>query len=153
MTGATHARELISTTLNYFEIEMPIVVNDELRTIFVFNQKYTGFRNGGMFWEAGAFAIYINIAFFLYLGNLKRIVSKYPWRTIIMVIALITTYSTTGYLLFFLMFLLKFLAFSSAKTLFWQRKMCFCKRKTSKFSACGGLKYRSSKGFGMSIQR
>ena len=36
-------------------------------------------------------------------------------------------------------FSLKFLAFSSAKTQFWQRKMCFYKRKTSKFSACGGL--------------
>ncbi len=62
-------------------------------------------RNSGPFWEPGAFAGYlaIGIAFEMLLFR------KYSWRVLFLLIALLTTFSTTGYLavgLFFLLYLL-----------------------------------------------
>lgn len=56
-------------------------------------------RNSGMFWEPGAFGGYLNLAIFF------MIISKQFWtdrlKTVVIVAALFTTYSTTGYVVFF----------------------------------------------------
>lgn len=56
-------------------------------------------RNSGMFWEPGAFGGYLNIAIFF------MILSKQFWterfKTAIIIIALLTTYSTTAYIVSF----------------------------------------------------
>jgi len=56
-------------------------------------------RNAGMFWEPGAFAGYINIAFVLFINNLKELIVKHKRKVIILLIALLTTFSTTGYII------------------------------------------------------
>lgn len=55
-------------------------------------------RNFGFFWEPGAFAGYLIIAFILFIDELDWLI-KYKRRdVIILLVALLTTISTTGYL-------------------------------------------------------
>lgn len=72
------------------------------RNILFFHQLSDGLRNSGMFWEPGAFACYINLAFLFYIGKIKSLLEKNGSKVIIIVLALLTTYSTTGYIVLFL---------------------------------------------------
>ena len=60
-------------------------------------------RNSGFCWEPGVFQIYINMVLFLNLNSLSKFKK---WELIILVISLLTTFSTTGYLVFFLILVL-----------------------------------------------
>lgn len=65
------------------------------------------FRNSGFAWEPGAFAVYINIAIFANLiRNKFRLVNKL--RLIVFVVALATTFSTTGYTMLVLLIMFYF---------------------------------------------
>lgn len=69
--------------------------------IFCFHEVIpTEFRNPGPFWEPGAFAIYLNLALIFNLIIEKKIWTK---KNIILSIALITTFSTSGYIAFFIL--------------------------------------------------
>ncbi len=58
------------------------------------------YRNAGFAWEAGAFAIFLNIAlsFNLFLKKNDTILNK---KNIIYIIAIVSTFSTTGYVILF----------------------------------------------------
>lgn len=86
-----------------FEESNTKLIDNSLRSILIFNQKGDGLRNSGMFWEPGAFACYINVAFILFLGNIKDLLRLQRFKFIVIVIALLTTFSTTGYIVFFLL--------------------------------------------------
>ncbi len=69
-------------------------------SIYIYNQLdsiHTGFvsRNCGMFWEPGAYQGYLNIAvmFALMFDTMKKI----KYQILILIIAILTTKSTTGY--------------------------------------------------------
>ena len=101
---------LFGFMLNCLGVNMPIKIDENTYSIFIYNQNLphiteTGLRNSGMFWEPGAFAIYLNLALLLFTGNLKLLFKKRKWRVIIIITALITTFSTTGYFLFFIILL------------------------------------------------
>lgn len=66
-------------------------------------------RNAGFTWEPGAFACYINLAIFVNLIRTKFKIHK-NFRLFIFIIALITTFSTTGFTIF--MMLLIFYAYN-----------------------------------------
>ena len=72
--------------------------------LFVYAGDMFSFRNGGMFWEPGAFQIFINLALLIeLLKNLPR------GRVILVyVITIITTFSTTGFLGMGMLFLIPF---------------------------------------------
>ncbi|HLW31442.1 MAG TPA: O-antigen ligase family protein [Aequorivita sp.] len=72
------------------------------RNMILFNQHSNGDRNSGMFWEPGAFACYICLAFLFYLGNIRTLIKLHKWKVIIILVALITTFSTTGYIVLFI---------------------------------------------------
>ncbi len=57
------------------------------------------FRNPGPFWEPGLFSVYINVALVFNLMKEKKLVTR---KNIVMIIALITTLSTAGYMAFFM---------------------------------------------------
>ena len=88
---------------NILGFEIPNFLSDSsnLKSIVLFTQNSDGLRNSGMFWEPGAFACYIILGFLLYLGKIKKMLQRHPFKIIIILIALITTYSTTGYLVLF----------------------------------------------------
>lgn len=79
-----------------------ITLNDLSTSLIVYTEifatDYFIDRNAGMFWEPGAFAGYINIALFflLFLSDFE----KKKYRFAILVAALLTTFSTTGYIVF-----------------------------------------------------
>ena len=62
-------------------------------------------RNCGMFWEPGAFAGYINVAFMLFINNLSELFRKHRGKVVILLLALLSTLSTTGYVCFGLIML------------------------------------------------
>ncbi len=71
--------------------------NSENETIIIYNPRSFS-RNSGPFWEAGAFAGYLIIAFiFNFIAEKTKIVRK----NIVLLIAIITTLSTTAYLALF----------------------------------------------------
>lgn len=55
-------------------------------------------RNSGPFWEPGAYAIFLNIAILFNIIKTKKIFGK---RNLIFITAVLTTLSTTGYLVLF----------------------------------------------------
>lgn len=71
-------------------------------TILVYNLSHIDvFRNSGPFWEPGAFAGYLVIAFMLNFINESEIISR---KNIVFLIAIFTTFSTTAFLVLFLFF-------------------------------------------------
>jgi len=98
---------IISKVAVYFK---PIFELNERRyaytpNIIVFNYNpdhVRWFRNSGPFWESGAFGVYLNIALLFNLVVEKKLFSR---KNIILIIALLTTISTGGFLsLFFFLF-------------------------------------------------
>ena len=84
--------------------------SDTQRSIFIFNALTSDpFRNAGPMWEAGAFQAYINIAFMLVPLKYFRISLKEILQGLILLFALFTTFSTTGYIVFFLILIGKLL--------------------------------------------
>ena len=58
------------------------------------------FRNPGAFWEPGIYSVFINLALIFNLIKEKKIMGK---KNIVLILALISTFSTAGYLAFFLL--------------------------------------------------
>ncbi len=75
---------------------------DEGRNLILFHQNGEGLRNSGMFWEPGVFGCYICLLFALYLGNIRNLIRTNKWKLLIILIALITTFSTTAYIVLFI---------------------------------------------------
>ena len=59
-------------------------------------------RNSGMFWEPGAFQGYLNLVPLLFINRLLELWKKYKKECIVLILALLTTGSTTGYIVFFM---------------------------------------------------
>lgn len=96
--------------LNILGVRLPAVVHfdNNIESILFYTQQSVGhsrsnlgvLRNSGMFWEPGAYAGYLLIAFFLYINRLDYLWVRYRQSCIILISALITTFSTTGYIIF-----------------------------------------------------
>lgn len=70
-------------------------------SIMIYNQLLSDeARNSGMFWEPGAFQGYINLVPLMFFNDLKLLWQQERLSCIILFLALITTYSTTGYVAF-----------------------------------------------------
>ena len=94
-------------SLLFFSIQIvigPVGVNfDRYKTLFLYNTIPTGSglsRNSGMFWEPGAFQGYIMIVPLLYINNIKYLWNNYRKECVVLIITLISTQSTTGYIAF-----------------------------------------------------
>jgi hypothetical protein len=76
--------------------------SDWRRNIIIFNfhgYEFEPKRNSGPFWEPGAFVIFLNLALFFHLTLKNSIFSK---KSIVLIVSIISTYSTTGILTLFL---------------------------------------------------
>jgi len=97
------------------EIPALYVKEDILKSIVVFTQRFDGARNSGMFWEPGTFACYIVLGFLFYLGDLNNLLNAGKFKLLIIVMALITTFSTTGYIIFFIILVFNLLSLNLKK--------------------------------------
>lgn len=69
-------------------------------TVIPFNSYII--RNFGFFWEPGAYQAFLNLALLLYLFTIK----KFQWKPIfIITVTVLTTFSTTGYICMFLIYI------------------------------------------------
>lgn len=59
-------------------------------------------RNCGMFWEPGAYQGYLILVLLFFIDNLKQLWIEHKKNCILIAIALITTYSTTGFVVMFI---------------------------------------------------
>lgn len=75
---------------------------DRYKSIFLYNNiiELVTIRNSGMFWEPGAFQGYIILVFLFYLKEWKSFWTIHKKECIILSITLLTTLSTTGYIVF-----------------------------------------------------
>ncbi len=74
--------------------------NEEMKSIFVWSMDYdAGFRNTGFPWEPKAYANFLIIGIIIRLVQNKM--NFKDRRIIVYILALLTTISTTGYLIFF----------------------------------------------------
>lgn len=66
----------------------------------IFDDKFSYVRNAGIFWEAGAFAVYLNITLYLYYSKkeINDIKDLFDKKSIVFIVALISTTSTMGFL-------------------------------------------------------
>ncbi len=63
-----------------------------------FDGEFSYVRNAGIFWESGAFSVFLNITLFLHYTSrtIKRVKDLFDRDAIVLVIALLTTTSTMG---------------------------------------------------------
>lgn len=67
-------------------------------SILIYCSDMYSSRNAGPFWEPGAFACYLTLIPLLFIDNLSAFVKNNKKKCIVLFLALITTYSTTGYI-------------------------------------------------------
>ena len=98
---------LVSLVLFFMQVMGYIVPNmtgppyERLHSVIVYQCDMTRLdRNCGPFWEPGALAGYLEIAFVMYLDSLDVMMKKHPFKMGVLLFALLTTRSTTGYLVF-----------------------------------------------------
>lgn len=102
---------LIGFSWNLLGKDIPAIslIGEKARSLIIFTQKVDGSRNSGMFWEPGAFACYLIIGLASFLGEVRELLKIHLKKTITVLIALITTYSTTGYIALFILILVTLL--------------------------------------------
>jgi lysophospholipid acyltransferase (LPLAT)-like uncharacterized protein len=101
-----------------FDIPSLYKGENELKSLIFFTQNSDGMRNAGMFWEPGVFACYIVLCLSFYIGNINELFKNHTIKLIIVLTALATTQSTTGYIVFFFLALVNLWnMFSWKKTL------------------------------------
>ncbi|MBQ0150006.1 MAG: hypothetical protein KBT08_05250 [Bacteroidales bacterium] len=101
------AVSLVFYALNLCGVFFPSLLHldQPMETLIVYTQREGGYigssmyRNSGMFWEPGAFAGYIVLAFMLYIDDLKFLVYRHLPSVLVLLVCLLTTFSTAGYLL------------------------------------------------------
>lgn len=76
--------------MNWFYIYR---AQDTLMSVYV----GTNIRNFGIFWEPGTFQAFINLALFFYISNKQNKI--FNIKSMIYIATIVTTFSTTGYLL------------------------------------------------------
>jgi hypothetical protein len=91
---------LFFVTINILNIPLPSLSISENTNSYVFYGTTVGhiFKNMGMFWEPGAYAGVLTLCLALNLNNLTYYWKKYRFKLVIVILTLITTQSTTGYI-------------------------------------------------------
>jgi len=90
------------------------ISDEENRNIIIYNFKnYSGLynRNSGPFWEPGMFAIFLNIALIFNIFLTRKLIQV---KNLVFLGALITTFSTTGYIACFYILFVYSLFFSKS---------------------------------------
>ncbi|MFC6876174.1 hypothetical protein [Flavobacterium myungsuense] len=94
--------------VNIFGIVIPsITLGPEIESYIIYgtSTELHMLKNAGMFWEPGAFAGILTLCLALNYNNLKNYWFEQPFKLGIIILALLTTQSTTGYLVGAIIFL------------------------------------------------
>ena len=97
---------LVGFSANFVIGQFPGITVGRTVSILIYNYypistlESNGLRNCGMFWEPGAFQGYIMLSFIMFMDDFRGFYQRYKLSFFVMTIALITTFSTTGYVVF-----------------------------------------------------
>jgi hypothetical protein len=97
--------------VNIFTVSLPYIsLGPEVKSYIIYGTSFEGHmsKNAGMFWEPGAHAGILTLCLGLNLKNLNFYWKHYRSQLIIIIATLLTTQSTTGYLVGFLVLLFYF---------------------------------------------
>lgn len=100
--------------------------SENYKSIFIYNIRYNEIlqrRNCGPFWEPGAFGGYLAFIGILYFNELGELWRKYKKEVLIILLTIITTFSTQTYITVFLIVAFYFLRYLSGIRLFFSA--CF----------------------------
>ena len=106
---------VLSLLLMFFDVVgiikfLPHTYSEDDRFYYFFYQTRPDFlRNSGMFWEPGVYSNYLILAILLVLPSFKD-VNKF--RFYIIVFTVLSTLSTSGYIILFILFLYKTISFN-----------------------------------------
>lgn len=111
---------LLGMFLTFLDFSLPIRLTENQFSAVFYTQVIEKdlFRNSGMFWEPGVFGIYLNLVFFLYLIDFKKFINTYRYSFILLFVTLLTTQSTSSYMIF--IFIITLLIFNDIN---WKRKL------------------------------
>ena len=105
-------------------VDFPGIEFDRYRSIVIFNyipntDLYGVFRrNCGMFWEPGAYQGLIMLVPLMFIGQIKELWQQYRIECVILILALFSTMSTTGYLVFAVLIML--VMFKNVRNIFFR---------------------------------
>jgi hypothetical protein len=96
-------RPLYNFAAKLFPVEEHMGYSTPTILIFTFCREYFSgelpyVRNAGIFWESGAFAVFLNVTLFLHYSTLtiRKVEDLFDWSSIILITALASTTSTMG---------------------------------------------------------
>lgn len=84
--------------------------NNSMHSLIIYNYNvdFNFERNSGMFWEPGCYACYLCLTPLLFIEDLKGFIKENRKKCLILLTALLTTQSTTGFLVVSLLLLIAF---------------------------------------------
>lgn len=100
---------IVSIPLYFVSITFPSAISFSLTSgtngrsfynLFIYGYMLNSSRNSGLFWEPGAYSTFLNFALFLILNDQSIKIDKKSFKIVILIVALITTFSTAGYVTF-----------------------------------------------------
>ena len=100
---------IVSIPLYFISITFPSAISFSLTpgsngrsfyNLFIYGYMLNSNRNSGLFWEPGAYSTFLNFALFLILNDQGIKIDKKPFKIVVLIAALITTFSTAGYVTF-----------------------------------------------------
>lgn len=99
--------------VNLLKIKFPsISLGEDINSYVIYGTSYEQhmLKNAGMFWEPGAHAGILTLGLALNFYNLKSYWVNHKMKLIVVILALLTAQSTTGYLVGFIIFLFLFIS-------------------------------------------
>ena len=95
---------ILYVLINILKVPFPnVVTSPENYSYFIYStSEYHILKNQGMFWEPGAFAGIITLCLALNFNNLHYYWQEHRLKLMVVVLALLSTQSTTGYLVTFI---------------------------------------------------
>ncbi len=97
--------------INIVGISLPyLLIGPEIKSYIIYGTSYEShmLKNAGMFWEPGAHAGILTLCLGINLNHLKYYWFNNKFQLIVIILAVITTQSTTGYIVGFLILLFYF---------------------------------------------
>lgn len=106
-------------TINLFSVSIPkLDINEYVKSYFIYTTAFHPLKNMGMFWEPGAFAGIITLCLALNFSNLEYYWHRHKLKLIVVILTLLTTQSSTGYLVGFVILVFYFLRAKNKPALF-----------------------------------
>lgn len=96
--------------INLFKVSFPYIsLGEDVKSYVIYSTSWYLNKNQGMYWEPGAFAGILTLCLALNFSNLHYLWLEHRFKLVVIFITLLTTQSTTGYIVGFIILLFYFI--------------------------------------------